>query len=173
MSGLVARFHSPETLIAAVRRLREEGYSRLDAFTPYPLPELTEMLGGRTALIGWIAAVFALIGGAITYGVTYWTAVLDYPLNIGGRPLHSWAAFLPATLVSAALWSGLATLIGMLWLCGLPRWHHPLFDVRQFDRATYDKFFLLVEAEDAAFDAEQTRRLLESLGPEHVDEVAG
>lgn len=171
MTAFVARFGSPDDLVEAVRRLREQGYRRLDAFTPYPLPELTKMLGGSTARIGWIAAIFALIGGALTYAVTYWTAVLDYPLNIGGRPLHSWSAFLPAALVSAALWSGLATLIGMLWLCDLPRWHHPLFDVKQFDRATYDKFFLLVGADDPKFESKETRRLLESLSPEHIDEV--
>ncbi|PWG01367.1 DUF3341 domain-containing protein [Sphingosinicella humi] len=168
MTGLIARFRSPAELVEAVRRLRDQGYRRLDAFTPYPLPELTELLGGSTSRIGWIAALSALAGGALTYAVIYWTAVVDYPLNIGGRPLHSWQAFLPAALVSAALWSGLATLIGMLWLGGLPRWHHRLFDLKGFDRATYDRYFLLVE-DDPAFEASETRRLLESLSPEHIE----
>lgn len=168
MIGLIARFRSPAELVEAVRRLHDQGYRRLDAFTPYPLPELTDMLGGSTSRIGWIAALSALAGGVLTYAVAYWTAVVDYPLNIGGRPLHSWPAFLPAALVSAALWSGLATLIGMLWLCGLPRWHHRLFEVKAFDRATYDRYFLLVE-DDPAFDATETRRLLESLSPEHIE----
>lgn len=168
MTALVARFRSPAELVEAVRRLRDQGYRRLDAFTPYPLPELAELLGGSTSRIGWVAALSALAGGALTYAVIYWTAVVDYPLNIGGRPLHSWPAFLPAALVSAALWSGLATLIGMLWLGGLPRWHHRLFDVKGFDRATYDRYFLLVE-DDPAFEASETRRLLESLSPEHIE----
>lgn len=168
MTALVARFRSPAELVEAVRRLRDQGYRRLDAFTPYPLPELAELLGGSTSRIGWVAALSALAGGALTYAVIYWTAVVDYPLNIGGRPLHSWPAFLPAALVSAALWSGLATLSGMLWLGGLPRWHHRLFDVKGFDRATYDRYFLLVE-DDPAFEASETRRLLESLSPEHIE----
>ncbi len=169
MIGLVARFGSSAELVEAVRRLREQGYRRLDAYTPYPLPELTKMLGGSTTRIGWIAALSALAGGALTYAVAYWTAVVDYPLNIGGRPLHSWPAFLPAALVSAALWSGLATLIGMLRLGDLPRWHHPLFEVKGFDRATYDRYFLLVDGRDPAFEADETRRLLESLASEHVE----
>jgi hypothetical protein len=171
MNDLVARFGTPGALVEAVRRLREQGYRHLDAFTPYPLQELTEMLGGPTDRIGWIAALSAVAGGILTYALSYWTAVIDYPINIGGRPLHSWPAFLPATLVSAALWSGIATLTGMLWLCGLPRWHHPVFEVEQFDRATYDRYFLLICSDDPHFDMAETRRLLESLSPEQVDEV--
>lgn len=170
MSGLVAKFDTPEALVDALKRLRIEGYTRLDAYTPFPVSEITRMLGGRTSIIGWIAALSALAGAAITYGVIYWTAVADYPLNIGGRPLNSWPAFLPAILVVAALWSGLGALIGTLWLAGLPRWHHPLFDIHQFDRATYDKFFLLVEGGPDVPEAE-TRALLESLQPEHIDRL--
>lgn len=171
MKALIARFASPEALVAAIGRARAEGYSRLDAFTPFPVPEVTDAIGGPTWKIGWIAALFALAGGALTYAIVHWSTAVDYPLNIGGRPLESWPAFVPVVLVAAALWSGLATLIGMLWLCGLPRWHHPLFDVGQFDRVTYDRFFLLIDAADPAFEAERARRLLDSLGPEHVDEV--
>ena len=168
MDALLARFDSPEALTAAVERFKSEGYGKLDAFSPFPLPEVTELIGGRTSMIGWIAASFALLGGALTYATIHWSSAIDYPLNVGGRPLVSWPAFVPVVLVAAALWSGLATLIGMLWLCGLPRWHHPLFDRKQFDRATYDKFFLLVGLEG---NAEETQRLLESLSPEHVEEV--
>lgn len=172
MSGLIAKFASSEQLIEAVKRCREAGYDRIDTFTPYPIPELTRLLGGQTSAIGWIAAAAALTGGALTYALIYWSAVLGYPLNIGGRPIHSWPAFIPAVLVAAALWSGLATLLATLWMAGLPRWHDPLFDIHQFDRATYDKFFLLVRGDDPAFSKEETRRLLETLNPEHVDEVA-
>lgn len=171
MDALVARFDSPEALVAAVERFHAKGYRTIDAFAPFPLPRVTELIGGKTSSIGWIAALFALIGGALTYVTIHWSAVLDYPLNVGGRPLLSWPAFLPVVLVAAALWSGLAALIGMLWLCGLPRWHHPLFDVKQFDRATYDKYFLLVGLGDSGFDPAKTRSLLESLSPEHIDEV--
>lgn len=171
MPGFIARFDTPESLVAAIGRVRDEGYTRLDAFTPFPLPEVTKQLGGGTWTIGWIAAVFALIGGGLTYATLYWVAAVDYPLNVGGRPLNSWAAFLPVVLVAAALWSGLATLVGMLYLCGLPRWHHPLFDIGQFDRASYDRFFLMIDGDDPVFSPDETRRLLASLGPEHIDEV--
>src|SRR3546814_9342488 len=151
--------------------LRDEGYTKLDAFTPFPLPEVTKRLGGGTWTIGWIAAVFALIGGGLTYATLYWVAAVNSPLNVGGRPLNSWAAFMPVVLVATALWSGLATLVGMLYLCGLPRWHHPLFDIGQFDRASYDRSFLLIAGDDPIFDRQRTRQLLASLGPEHIDEV--
>ena len=170
MSWIIAKFATPAALVAAIRACQARGLRRLDTFTPFPLSEVDDLLGLRTSRIGWIAALAALAGGGLTYAMIWWTAVVDYPLNIGGRPLHSWPAFLPAVLVAAALWSGLATLIGMLWMSGLPRWHHPLFDVHQFDRATYDKFFLLV-ADDRP--EEEIRSLLESLGPEHVDRVRG
>lgn len=171
MKGFIAKFGSPEALIAALQRLHEEGYRKLDTFTPFPLPEAAELLGGSTSRIGWIAAISALFGGGLTYAMIYWTSVIGYPLNVGGRDLHSWPAFLPAALVAAALWSGIATLIVMLWMAGLPRWHHPLFDVGQFDRVTYDKFMLLVEGSDPAFSEEKTYWLLQSLGPEHIEEV--
>lgn len=168
MQGLVARFTTSDALLAAVRQLREGGYRRFDAFTPFPVPGLGELLDEPGGRIGGIAITFALIGGGLTYLMIYWSSVIDYPLNIGGRPLHSWPAFVPVVLVAAALWSGLATLIGMLWLCGLPRWHHPLFGVRQFDRATYDRFFLMVAADDPHFSEDELGRLLERAGAEHV-----
>src|SRR3546814_7710759 len=118
-----------------------------------------------------MAAVFALIGGGLTYATLYCVAAGDEPLNVGGRPPNSWWAFMPVVLVATALWSCLATLVGMLYLCGLPRWHHPLFDIGQFDRASYDRFFLLIEGDDPIFSPDETRRLLASLGPEHIDEV--
>lgn len=170
--GLIAKFGSTAELVAAIERLQETGYRKLDTFTPFPIPAVSEALCPRTAAIGWIAALAALAGGAFTWATVYWTSVIDYPLDIGGRPLDSWPAFLPVIIVAAALWSGIATLIGMLWLCGLPRWHDPLFDVRQFGRATYDKFFLFVARADPAFSEEEARRLLDSFGCEQIDTVA-
>lgn len=171
MKALAAKFGEAGALTDAVERLQAEGYSRLDAYTPFPVEKVLDRLGPSTSRIGWTAAIAALVGGGLTYLTIWWTAVVDYPMNIGGRPLHSWPAFLPSALVAAALWSGIATLIAMLVWCGLPRWHHPLFDLKQFDQASYDKFFLLVDCADPAFDAERTRRLLESLEPERIEEV--
>lgn len=172
MNVLLARFDTPTALVVAVQRLHADGYTRLEAYTPYPLDEVVALLGGPTSRIGWIAAASALAGGGLTYALIWWTAAVDYPLNVGGRPLHSWPAFLPSALVAAALWSGLATLIGMLRLAGLPRWHQPLFDVSRFDRVTYDRFVLAVERADPRFDARRTAALLRELGAEHVEEFA-
>lgn len=171
MTALLARFGTSEALTEAVERLHDAGYRRLEAFTPFPLPQVLKRIGPATARVGWVAALAALAGGGLTWLTVYWTAVVDYPLNVGGRPLHSMPAFLPVVVVAAALWSGLATLIAMLFWCRLPRWHHPLFDVEGFDRATYDKFFLLIDGADPAFDAAGARRLLRGLGPEAVQDL--
>ena len=171
MSALLARFATPAALMAAAERFAGAGYERLDAFAPFPLPDLLKRIGPPTARIGWVAAVAALAGGGLTWLTVWWTAVMDYPLNVGGRPLDSWPAFLPVVLVAAALWSGLATLVAMLFWSGLPRWHHPLFDVEGFDRATFDRFFLLVDAADPAFEDGPARQWLAELGAETVEEV--
>ena len=171
MTALLARFATSAALSDAVERLHEAGYRRLDAFTPFPLPQVLKQIGPPTARVGWVAVLAALVGGGLTWLTVYWTAAVDYPLNVGGRPLHSWPAFLPVVIVAAALWSGLATLIAMLFWCGLPRWHHPLFDAEGFDRATYDKFFLLIDGADPAFDAADVRWLLRGLGAESMQDV--
>ena len=171
MKVLLARFDSPDRLTAALERLHDLGYRRLEAFTPFPLPRVIELLKPPRTRIGWAAVLGALAGGLLTYAMIYWSAVVNYPLNIGGRPLHSWPAFLPAALVAAALWSGMVTLIAMLRWCGLPRWHHPLFSVREFDRATYDRYFLLLDCADPLFDGEPTRRLIEGFSPERIEEA--
>jgi hypothetical protein len=171
VTALLARFATSAALSNAVERLHEAGYRRLDAFTPFPLPQVLERIGPPTARVGWVSALAALAGGGLTWLTVYWTAAVDYPLDVGGRPLHSWPAFLPVVIVAAALWSGLATLIAMLFWCGLPRWHHPLFDAEGFDRATYDKFFLLVDGADPAFDAADVWRRLRGLGAESIQDV--
>lgn len=171
MKGLIAKFDKPEALVEALDRLQQRGLTRIDIHTPFPIPGVLERINAPTARIGWIAALAGLAGGFLTWLTVYWTSVVDYPLNIGGRPLHSWPAFLPVIIVAAALWSGIATLLAMLYWCGLPRWHHPLFSVADFDRATYDKFFLTVDCDDPEFDAPEVRRLLEVAGAERVEEV--
>lgn len=171
MKALIATFSAPEPLITAIDRLREEGVSALDAYMPFPLPEVLDRIGPSTSRIGWTAALAALAGGGLTYLTVYWSAVVDYPLNVGGRPLHSWPLFLPVAIVAAALWSGIATLLAMLYWCGLPRWHHPLFDVKQFHRASDDVFFLSVDCADPAFAADHVHALLQREGADHIEEV--
>jgi hypothetical protein len=171
MHGVMAEFSTPEALIAAVSVVKDAGYTRLDAFSPFPLREVAEHLGARPSIIPWIAWVTGFIGGAIQYGSQYWLNAVDYPLNVGGRPLHSWPAFLPSTLIVAILWAGAATLLSMLLIIRLPRLHHPVFAVPGFERASEDRLFLLISSEDALFDPARVRSLLQGLGPVAVQDV--
>lgn len=169
--GLIAEFRTPEGLTQAVEAAGRAGYTRLDAFSPFPLHDVAHRLGTRTTIIPWVALVAGLIGAAVQYGSQYWMNAVDYPLNVGGRPLHSWPAFIPASLIVAILWAGLATLLGLLIILGLPRLHHPVFAVHGFERASQDRFFLCILSEDPLFDQQETWRFLETLSPDIVREV--
>ncbi len=169
--GIMAEFRTPEALIEAVRAAKRAGYTKLDAFTPFPLSDLAGELGVRTSVIPWIALVAGLVGAAIQYGSQYWMNVVDYPLNVGGRPLDSWPAFIPASLIVAILWAGAATLIGLLLILRLPRLHHPVFAVPGFERASEDRFFLCIMQDDPVFDSATVHEFFGALSPLAVREV--
>jgi hypothetical protein len=169
--GIMAEFRRAEDLVEAVRTARRAGYTKLDAFSPFPLTDLAHELGVRTTIIPWIAFLAALVGAGLQYGSQYWMNVVDYPLNVGGRPLNSWPAFIPSTLIVAILWAGAATLIGLLVILRLPRLHHPVFAVHDFRRASEDRFFLCILAEDPIFMMQEARAFLETLSPLAVREV--
>jgi hypothetical protein len=169
--GIMAEFRTPEALIEAVRAAKRAGYTKLDAFTPFPLSDLAGELGVRTSVIPWIALVAGLVGAAIQYGSQYWMNVVDYPLNVGGRPLDSWPAFIPASLIVAILWAGAATLIGLLLILRLPRLHHPVFAVPGFERASEDRFFLCIMQDDPVFDSATVHEFFGVLSPLAVREV--
>jgi hypothetical protein len=172
LHGVMAEFSAPAALIAAVAAAKHAGYTRLDAFSPFPMQEVADALGVRPRVIPWIAAVTAFTGAVIQYGSQYWMNAVDYPLNVGGRPLHSWPAFIPSTLIVAILWAGAATLLSMLLILRLPRLHHPVFAVQGFERASEDRFFLLILGEDPLFDPHRVRSLLRELAPLAVRDVA-
>lgn len=169
--GLMAEFRDPGALMDAVKTAKRAGFTRLDAFSPFPLSDLAKELGVRTTVIPWIAFAAALTGAVIQYGSQYWMNAVDYPLNVGGRPLDSWPAFVPATLIVAILWGGAATLIGLLLILRLPRLHHPVFAVHGFERASADRFFLCILSDDPLFDPAATRSFLNALSPDNVREV--
>lgn len=169
--GIMAEFENPSELVAAVRRAREEGYRVLDAYTPFPIEELNETLGLHGSRVPLIVLIGGLLGGAGGYFMQYYLSVIDYPLNIGGRPLHSWPAFIPLTFELAVLVAGLSAVLGMLALNGLPMPYHPVFNVPRFALASRDRFFLCIEARDPKFDREETRRFLERQLPRVVTEV--
>lgn len=169
--GLLAEFEHPEEVVTAAAKSREAGYERVEAYSPFPVEGLADALGfhrSRLPLIVFIGAVIGALGG---YFLQYYASVIDYPLNIGGRPDHSWIAFIPITFECTILVAAFSAVIGMLALNRLPAPHHPLFNVRRFELATRNRFFLCIETADPRFDAAATRKFLESLGPARVHEV--
>ena len=169
--GLLAEFATIEALIEAIRAARREGYTRMDAYTPMPVEELTDALPIRRSRLPLIVLFGGLIGGLAGYFMQYYAAVIGYPLDIGGRPMHSWPMFIPITFEMTVLAASLSAVLGMLALNGLPMPYHPLFNVPRFARATRDRFFLCIEAADPQFDAQATRQFLEGLQPREVTEV--
>ena len=171
--GLMAEFHDPTEVVAAARRAYAEGYRRMDGFSPFPIEELSEALGwhtrGRLPKMVLAGGLTGAVGG---YLLQYWTAVHAYPLNVGGKPLHSWPAFIPIAFELGILFAAFAAVLGMLGLNGLPRPHHPVFNAPNFALASTDRFFLCIEASDPLFDRAATRRFLESLNPTVVSDVA-
>jgi hypothetical protein len=169
--GLLAEFDNPTALVHAVRRAREEGYRRLDAYTPYPVEELTEALEFRRTRMPLVIFIGGVVGCVSGYLLQMYCAAWDYPINVGGRPLNSWPAFIPVMFELTVLIASLAAVFGLLGLCGLPRPHHPLFNVPRFALATRDRFFLCIEKRDPRFDLETTRAFLRELNPAEVSEV--
>lgn len=169
--GVIAEFESVEAVGHAANRATEAGYRQVETFSPFPITRAHTALGHGGLPVAYIAIAAGIAGALAQYFAQYWMNAVDYPLNVGGRPLHSWPAFIPATVIVAILWAGAAALIGMLALCRLPRLHHPLFAVPGFERATVDRFFLCIRAEDPRFEAEATGEFLRRLNPISVQEV--
>ena len=170
--GLLAEFREPAAVVRAMERTREAGYTKLEGYSPFPMEELSEAMGWHTrGRLPKLVLLGGLLGAATGYGLQYYTAVVAYPLNVGGRPLHSWPSFIPVTFEMAVLFAALTAVLGMLALNGLPRPHHPVFNVEDFKLATTDRFFICIQATDPRFDPAETRRFLEGLGPVKVSEV--
>jgi hypothetical protein len=167
----MAEFENPEDLLTAAHRAREEGYRRMDAFTPFPVHGLAEAIGFHRTGVPLVVLIGGIIGCVGGFLLQYYISVIAYPLNVGGRPLNSWPAFLPVTFEMAVLVAALSAVVGMLVLNGLPMPYHPVFNVPRFRLATRSEFFLCIEATDAKFDREATKRFLESLDPRGVYEV--
>jgi len=170
--GLMAEFEEPTALVNAAALARREGYEFMDAYSPFPIEELHEALGShhtRLPLIVLIGGILGCIGG---YSLQLWASAVAYPINVGGRPYHSWPAFIPITFECTILAAALSAVLGMLALNGLPMPYHPVFNVPRFALASRNRFFLCIEAKDPKFDLEATRRFLETLSPREVSTVA-
>jgi hypothetical protein len=169
--GVVAEFDNPTALVAAANRTREAGYTRFEAYAPFPIEALVEAVGHPHTRLPLAVFLGGLIGGLSGYLLQFYTAVVTYPLNIGGRPLHSWPAFIPVTFECTILGAALTAVFGMLARNGLPMPYHPLFHVPRFARASRDLFFLCIQARDPKFNAVAVTQFLRSLSAADVQEV--
>jgi ActD protein len=170
--GLMAEFEDPTTLVAAAQHAHREGYRIMDAYSPFPIEELHEALGSHHTRLPLIVLIGGLCGCLGGYGLQYWASAMAYPINVGGKPLHSWPAFIPITFECTILAAALSAVFGMLALNGLPMPYHPVFNVPRFALASRNRFFLCIEAKDPKFDLERTRKFLETLHPREVTTVA-
>ena len=169
--GVLAEFATPADLYHACERVRDEGYTRWDAHTPFPVHGLEHAMGLRRSPLPWIVLVTGLTGAGLGFLLQWWVHVEAYPLVISGKPYNAWPAFIPITFELGVLFAALGAVLGMLGLNRLPMHYHPLFRSRVFERVTDDAFFISIESWDPRFDASATRRLLESLGAKGVELV--
>ena len=161
LHGLVGAFSSGAALLEATRKAYEAGYRRMDAYSPVPVEELAEAMGRRGTGIPLIVLLGGLTGGFTGWFMQWFSATYDYPFNIGGRPFNSWPMFIPIIFELTVLFAAVSGTLGMLFLNGLPRLHHPIFQAPGIERATLDRFFLCLEASDPRWEREATRRFLE------------
>jgi hypothetical protein len=170
--GMMAEFDNPTDLVKATEHAYAAGYRKMDAYTPYPIEELTDALGFRKNRVPLVVLVGGILGGLSGYLLQYWISAVSFPLNIGGRPYHSWPAFIIVTFEMTILFGGISAVVGMLALNGLPMPYHPVFNNPRFTSVTRDRFFLCIEAADPKFDAVSTGSFLMGLKAIDVTEVS-
>jgi hypothetical protein len=169
--GLMAEFDNPTELMKAARATYAAGYRNIDAYTPYPIEELADVIGFEKTRVPLVCLLGGVLGGLSGYLLQYWINTISYPLNIGGRPYHAWPAFIIVTFEMTILFGGLSAAIGMLGLNGLPAPYHPVFNNPRFSAVSRDRFFLCVEAVDPQFDPEGTRHFLSAFNTVDIAEV--
>jgi Alternative complex III, ActD subunit len=169
--GTMAEFESASRLVEAARAAYRAGYRKMDAYSPFHIEGLSEALGTKRAWLPLIVLMGGIAGGATGYLMQFYAAAVDYPLDVGGRPLHSWPMFVPVTFELTILSAALAAVLGMLALNGLPGPYHPVFNAPQFARASRDRFFLCIEAVDEQYSRDAVHKFFESLGPSEVVEI--
>ena len=168
--GLMAKFDTPEEVVEAARKARAAGYRKMEAYSPFPIEELTEILNFKP-IIQYLVFIGGVVGAISGFGLQYYASVIAYPLIIGGRPFNSWPSFIVVIFELTILFAGLVAVFGMLGLNGFPHPYHPVFNGKDFHLVSRDKFFLVIESKDPRFDPDRTRAFLESLNPEEVTEV--
>jgi hypothetical protein len=169
--GIMAEFDSAQRLLDAAKATHEAGYKKLDAYSPFPIEGLAEEIGFTHDEVPLVVLIGGIIGALTGYGMQYWMSVVDYPLNIGGKPYHSWPSFIVITFEMTILFAGISAVLGMLALNGLPMPYHPVFNVPRFAMASKDRFFLIVFSSDKKYDPTSTRQFLEGFQPRSISEV--
>jgi len=169
--GLMAEFTTADELLAAARRAREAGYRNAEAYSPFPIEGLAEALGFERTRVPFFTFVGALLGGLGGYLLQWYSAVVDFPVDIGGRPLNSWPMFVPVTFEMAVLGGAFAAVLAMLAGNGLPKLRHPVFNAPDFDLAMRNRFFLCLRGDDPAFDIERASKLLDEMKPLRRTEI--
>lgn len=162
-AGVLAEFDTPDAVLEAARRLRAAGFRRIDAFTPWPVKGMEEVLELGRPAISRVVFACAMLGAVVGYGIQWWTAARHYPLIVGARPPHAWPAFVLITFETSVLFGGIAAFVSAFAFSGLPRLWQPIFDVEGFERASLDRFFLAVDARDPSFDAEHLQNELRAM----------
>jgi hypothetical protein len=170
--GLMAEFDNPTALVEAARAAREKGYRKLDAYSPFPIEELTDALHLHHNKLPLIVLLGGIVGGLAGYLLQYYVTVIYFPINVAGRPLHSWPSYIIIAFETTILFASISAVLGMLALCGLPMPYHPTFNVPRFALASRNRFFLCIESRDPLFDRARTIEFLETLEPREVSEVA-
>jgi hypothetical protein len=169
--GVVAEFENPSDLVAAARRVYSLGYRRINGYSPYPIEELSEAIGFTHTSLPLIVFIGGLVGGIGGFLMQYYIEVIDYPINVGGKPYNSWPAFIPITFEMTVLVAAFSAVLGMLVLNKLPQPYHPVFNLPNFAMATRDRFFLAIEANDPKFHHAEVIELLKSLNALEVNDV--
>jgi Protein of unknown function (DUF3341) len=169
--GIMAEFDTPTQLVDAARKVRDAGYKKTDAFSPFPLHEIDEALGIKRSILPFLVFGGGIAGLLTGLGLQYFTSVIDYPIMVGGRPFFSLPAFIPPAYELTILFAAFTAVFGMIFLNGLPQPYHPVFNVPRFALATREKFFLIIEANDAKYDYEKTKNFMQGLNPQEVFDV--
>jgi hypothetical protein len=168
--GIALEFDSPTALVQAAKKVQEHGFRHFEVYSPYPIKELDDIIPSNN-LVPMMVLAGGVIGALTAQVMEYYVAAYEYPINVGGRPLNSWPAFIPITFELTVLFASLAAFLGMLWLAGLPLLHHPVFNLPEFARTSNDRFFLIIEERDFAIETERKRESLNEFGALSIQEV--
>jgi hypothetical protein len=171
MHGIIAEFKNPKELIDVAKTISKSGFSKFDTFSPFPIHGMDKAMNLKKSKLGWIVLGHAFIGFSGAVAMMYYMSVIDYPMNISGKPFFNAPAWVPIIFELTVLLSAFGAVFGMFYLNGLPKFNNPLFNVERFKKATDDGFFACIEAKDDMFESDKVKKLFEEAGATHIEEV--